>query len=291
MGYDVHSKDPKLAIEYYTKAIEGNFENKKYAYFNRALCQAEFENYNAAISDYNSAIRLDSKWGSAYYNRAIDKKTIGDESYCNDLKLGCDNDHENACEYFIEENCNRSANNNRTSNSNESGCKYGDCDDGYGSYVWADGEQYVGDWKNAYRHGRGTYTWTDGNQYVGEYKNDKRHGKGTFTWSGGDEYTGEWKDGVKEGKGTYVWVSGNMYQGQWLNGDKSGKGTFTWASGDQYFGEYKNDKRHGNGTLIWVDGDKYVGEFENGQRHGYGTYTFPNGEQKKGRWENGAFID
>ena len=292
MGYDVHSEDPRLAIEYYTKAIDGNFENKKYAYFNRALCQAEFENYTAAISDYNSAIRLDSKWGSAYYNRAIDKKTIGDESYCNDLKLGCDYNHENACEYFIEENCNRSSNNNRTNNSDESGCKYGDCDNGYGSYAWADGEQYVGEWKNSYRHGRGTYTWTDGNQYVGEYKNDKRHGKGTFTYANGDQYTGDWKDGNKEGKGTYVWEkSGNMYQGEWINDAKSGKGTFTWANGDQYFGEYMNDKEDGYGTMSWVDGDKYVGDWKNGQRHGFGTYTFPNGEQKKGRWENNTFID
>ncbi len=30
------------------------------------------------------------------------------------------------------------------------------------------------------RHGQGTFTSADGDKYVGEYKDGKKHGKGTF---------------------------------------------------------------------------------------------------------------
>ena len=33
----------------------------------------------------------------------------------------------------------------------------------------------------------GTYTWADGEQYVGEWKYNKRTGQGTYTYAGGEE--------------------------------------------------------------------------------------------------------
>ena len=46
-------------------------------------------------------------------------------------------------------------------------------------------------WTNCF----GTYTWADGAKYVGEFKYDKRHGQGTWTGTDGNKYVGEWKDG------------------------------------------------------------------------------------------------
>ena len=40
------------------------------------------------------------------------------------------------------------------------------------------------------RNGFGTYTWANGNKYVGDYLNDKRGGQGTFTWADGSTTTG-----------------------------------------------------------------------------------------------------
>jgi hypothetical protein len=34
--------------------------------------------------------------------------------------------------------------------------------EGKGTYVWADGRQYVGDWKNSKMEGMGVFTWLDG---------------------------------------------------------------------------------------------------------------------------------
>ena len=60
--------------------------------------------------------------------------------------------------------------------------------------------------------GKGTYTWASGNKYVGEYKDGRRHGQGTFTDADGDNYVGEWTNGKKHGQGTYSYTS-NAGQG------------------------------------------------------------------------------
>ena len=49
---------------------------------------------------------------------------------------------------------------------------------------------------SVYRHNCfGTYTYADGGKYVGEYKNGKRHGQGTFTYAGGVIESGIWVNG------------------------------------------------------------------------------------------------
>ena len=41
-------------------------------------------------------------------------------------------------------------------------CIKGDCNNGYGTYTWADGDKYVGEYKDGNQHGQGTYTQADG---------------------------------------------------------------------------------------------------------------------------------
>ena len=45
-------------------------------------------------------------------------------------------------------------------------------------------------WTNCF----GTYTYADGTKYVGEYKNGKRHGQGTKTWPDGTVEKGTFRD-------------------------------------------------------------------------------------------------
>ena len=52
-------------------------------------------------------------------------------------------------------------------------CIEGDCNNGYGTSTWADGEKYVGEWKDGKEDGQGTYTYANGDKYVGEFKEDK----------------------------------------------------------------------------------------------------------------------
>ncbi len=65
--------------------------------------------------------------------------------------------------------------------------RYHNC---FGTFTWADGEKYVGEFKDGKRHGQGTYTWASGSKYVGEYKDNKMHGQGTFTYPNGVEERG-----------------------------------------------------------------------------------------------------
>jgi hypothetical protein len=44
-------------------------------------------------------------------------------------------------------------------------------------------------------HGKGSFAWADGRKYEGEYFNDKKEGKGIFTWNDGRMYDGYWIEG------------------------------------------------------------------------------------------------
>ena len=44
-------------------------------------------------------------------------------------------------------------------------------------------------------HGQGTYAYANGDKYVGEFKDNKRHGLGTFTFPDGAKDSGYWMKG------------------------------------------------------------------------------------------------
>ncbi|MDC0163252.1 hypothetical protein OAI48_00185 [Candidatus Pelagibacter sp.] len=74
----------------------------------------------------------------------------------------------------------------------EAGCILGNCRDGQGTFTWANGDKYVGEWKGGLRHGRGTLTLSNGAKYVGEYKDGKKSGQGTYTYPDGRIDIGRW---------------------------------------------------------------------------------------------------
>ena len=51
-------------------------------------------------------------------------------------------------------------------------------DNCFGTYVWDDGDKYLGEWNNNKIHGQGTYTFADGEKYEGEFIDSKKHGQG-----------------------------------------------------------------------------------------------------------------
>ena len=117
-------------------------------------------------------------------------------------------------------------------------------DNCFGTYTWAEGDLYVGEFKDNKKHGQGTYTHASGAQYIGEYEDDKMHGQGTYTYASGAQYIGEFKDDKMHGQGTYTWGPGPNYQ-------------------DVNVGEFKDDKRHGQGTYTWANGKTTKGFFMN----------------------------
>ncbi|EDP96325.1 glycosyltransferase family 39 protein [Kordia algicida OT-1] len=59
---------------------------------------------------------------------------------------------------------------------------------------------YTGAWENDKRNGFGTYLWEDGQKYEGFWKDDVRHGKGTVFFKNGENLSGVWTNGKLNGE-------------------------------------------------------------------------------------------
>ena len=182
-----------------------------------------------------------------------------------------------------------------------SGCISGNCQDGYGTYVWGydtdwAGDKYTGYWKDGYRHGQGTYQYGSGAKYTGNYSYNQMEGFGKFTWTSGESYEGSWVDDKQHGTAIYTYADGSSIKGIWENGTyvrevkeetgcisgdcDDGYGTFTWKSGEKYEGYWYGGKRSGQGTNIYASGNVFSGGWKADQQHGQGTMTYANGIEK-----------
>ena len=75
--------------------------------------------------------------------------------------------------------------------SKTTGCVSGNCGNGWGTYIYPDGE-YTGEWKDGKQEGHGTYTLNNGDKYEGSWLGGKKSGSGTFTWADrSEEHTSE----------------------------------------------------------------------------------------------------
>ena len=91
---------------------------------------------------------------------------------------------------------------NKSQNTELIGCEYYDGEwkddkmDGYGVYLYSNGDKYEGYWKDGFQNGKGKYIFTDGRSYEGEWKMQKMHGTGNFHCL--DKYanfSGEFREG------------------------------------------------------------------------------------------------
>ena len=69
-------------------------------------------------------------------------------------------------------------------------------------------------WTNCF----GTDTYANGNKYVGEWKNGKYHGQGTFTFPSGEKHVGKWKNQLPNGQGVHTYTDGRIEEGIFENG-------------------------------------------------------------------------
>ena len=179
-------------------------------------------------------------------------------------------------------------------------CISGNCETGGGTYVWANGSRYEGDWKDSKYHGAGRQydfkgnlkykgIWVEG-VYQGDCTSgDCQNGSGALTFINGDQYEGSFADGLPEGNGRYLYRNGDIYEGEFKAGFPHGSGSYTWAaSGDKYTGRFSRGIIQGEGAYHFAGGDVYEGNFRRGQRHGQGTMVWAGGDRYEGNWENDA---
>lgn len=127
---------------------------------------------------------------------------------------------------------------------------------GYGSLHLKGGDFQTGYWnKNQFKsiekqdvcldgdcqNGWGTYIYPDGSLYIGEFKNNKREGQGTLIYRRGTKYKGTHANNARNGFGTYYYPNGNKYEGGWKNNRKSGEAKMFTGGHLDFIGVYKNN--------------------------------------------------
>lgn len=105
------------------------------------------------------------------------------------------------------------------------GCVLGDCQTGTGTFVYENGDRYVGAFKDGQRDGKGTFEYANGDRFVGEYAAGKRNGEGTYIFKNGDRYVGRFKDGLRDGQGVYTFNQGGVFRGEFVEDGNKGAGT------------------------------------------------------------------
>ncbi len=152
------------------------------------------------------------------------------------------------------------------------GCVAGNCWDGTGRYVYEDGREYLGSFKDGHPHGRGSITHLDGRVDSGRWQEGKRTGRRVIATPGA---VASWRAKSKAGC---------------LSGDcRNGTGRYRWKDGSAYSGEFRDARPHGYGTWQHTDGSRYVGRWRMGNRDGQGLETSARGVVRSGLWEAGYF--
>ncbi|MFT5111548.1 MAG: hypothetical protein ACI8P9_000868 [Parasphingorhabdus sp.] len=122
---------------------------------------------------------------------------------------------------------------------------------GYGISIWTwkaeDDERlsdrYEGLMIKGRKQGKGFYQYANGNRYIGDFRNGFKHGNGVFYFfASGNTYEGQFDSGDRHGVGKFLFAkSGNLYIGQFKYDQKNGTGAFQWADGTRFSGSYSGD--------------------------------------------------
>jgi hypothetical protein len=99
--------------------------------------------------------------------------------------------------------------------------------------------------------GIGTFTYANGSEYEGEFLNGKPHGQGICLYQNQDRYAGEWYRDQPNGKGKMEYHNGDILDGTWQNGK--------FIRGNKLL---KNEKKDGNKIYALLVGVSRYEKFE-----------------------------
>ncbi len=168
--------------------------------------------------------------------------------------------------------------------------------DGTGAFYFANGEKYVGIWKDwepcdygKLYDANGNFIkdgyWWDG-EYVGAPPAEGRFAIGKSV------FTGTWQDHKLTGHGT-IQLEGDdvfKYEGDIVDHEPSGNGTMT-EEGDTRSGTWTDGYLNGpDCKVIYTAGDRYEGGYVMGAKAGEGTYTYKSGKIESGTWVKGEMT-
>ncbi len=158
-------------------------------------------------------------------------------------------------------------------------CLWGNCNNGYGSYLFENNDVYTGDFIEGRQNGVGKYTWSaDGESYDGYWLNGRKNGYGTYYDKNGKE--------IRQGL---------IYENTWVMEDVNKTPRFTKGETENGFGMvYDNGKyqicthkdRLPSGMSLVCNENTVFGNYQNGF-NGYCIFYFPNGTSHYGYFVNG----
>lgn len=212
---------------------------------------------------------------------------------------------------------------------------------GKGRMTYTDGNVYEGQFYFGKKQGdNGTMTFAaNGDKYVGQWKNDQPNGRGIYYFATRERYEGDFLNGAFEGQGTMYYPDGAYYKGSWSKNRKHGAGAFLFADGREKRGNWamgkyvdnsvqtqekpttaQNNKpnqntgqkptdtkpsnntakpdlnglrncgvvscRSGQGYYRYPEGSLWVGEFKDNVPNGRGVCYYANGDRYEGQWAN-----
>lgn len=167
----------------------------------------------------------------------------------------------------------------------QSGCLQGDCENGSGTFAYADGSRYEGQFLAGKPHGQGSFYYPNGDRYTGAFSYGLPHGDGVRYYAAGERREGQWDQGVYLETLNFNNGSGCM------KGDcNSGFGTYRFPVGDSYEGTFEQGKPNGYGEVTYQNGDRYIGGMADGAFAGYGTFYQASGGVFQGRWQAGEYM-
>lgn len=117
--------------------------------------------------------------------------------------------------------------------SGKTGCVEGDCENGYGVYIYDNHDKYSGYFKGGVRNGKGNFEYANGDRFEGSYENDMKEGEGLYKFKNGDIFRGSFKGGKPSGNAEYKFVNGIVYQGEFLDARNSKSGYISGNSKKQ----------------------------------------------------------
>lgn len=171
------------------------------------------------------------------------------------------------------------------------GCQEGNCLNGYGKFLFANGNRYVGEFNDGKPHGNGILYCSNGNKYLGNWDQSWRQGKGKFIFQEGHEYTGFFKRNNFHGKGIMKYANGDHYEGDWSNNLPNGLGVYVFNKGGRYEGGFMDGRFNGEGKMLYADGSKYEGMWSRSKKHGQGVFTGLDGRTLQSEWVNGRALN
>ncbi|MDR0893816.1 MAG: protein kinase [Prevotellaceae bacterium] len=154
-----------------------------------------------------------------------------------------------------------------------------------------DKDKYIGETHNGLPDGYGIYLFDNGDLWYGKWKNGVRQGKGILIEASGKLRTGTWDDNTYTAE-----ASDKLLAPAWREKLKSAvyKNPTHKPDNERYKGQTVNFKRTGLGIYAWDSGTFYVGGWTNANFNGYGihlvsgsyTNNCPNASYYVGVWKN-----